>query len=95
MTGRVGRHSEAGANPYTWVPADKDTATTGQVRHDVQQASRDLRRGGKHDRLRSQDGKTALIVPVRPSDHRSHANFRSQVRPTRAESRGQGMNAAS
>jgi len=39
-----------------------------------------FRRGGKHGRLRSPDGATALTVPCTPSDRRSPANFRCQVR---------------
>lgn len=48
-----------------------------------------FRRGGKHGRLRSPEGRTALTVPVTPSDHRSPANFRSQVRRVKAVSREQ------
>lgn len=39
-----------------------------------------FRRGGKHGRLLSPEGRMALTVPVTPSDHRSPLNFRSQIR---------------
>lgn len=39
-----------------------------------------FRRGGKHGRLSSPNGKTKLSVPCTPSDKRAFLNFRSEVR---------------
>ncbi len=44
-----------------------------------------FRRGGKHGRLKSPQGTSALTVPITPSDHRSPANFRSQVRRAKTQ----------
>lgn len=39
-----------------------------------------FRRGGKHGRLSSPDGRAKLSVPSTPSDHRAFLNFRRDVR---------------
>jgi len=39
-----------------------------------------VRRGGRHYRLQSPDGKIRLTVPGSPSDFRAAENWRSQVR---------------
>lgn len=38
------------------------------------------RRGGKHGRLSSPNGRATLSVPRTPSDHRAFLNFRRDVR---------------
>lgn len=39
-----------------------------------------FRRGGKHGRLISPNGKAQVVVPSTPGDRRSPLNFRSDVR---------------
>lgn len=39
-----------------------------------------FRRGRKHGRLSSPDGRANLSVPSTPSDHRAFLNFRRDVR---------------